>query len=144
MRPWDFFLNKGVPAAVVPSPAFSLTKVMALLVPLVTALAGFLTQKVRETAFSSGEIAALMIALVAFLAFTGAADVLARAYAAAADSSLGVITLPRTAAGKREGVGGTVTVIAVRGSSSPSYLCLDQAGTLAWVPADTVELGAGG
>lgn len=144
MGPLDFFLNKSAPAAAVLSPAFSLTKVMALLVPLVTALAGFLTQKVRETAFSSSEIAALMIALVAFLAFTGAADVLARAYAAAADSSSGVITLPRTAAGRRDGVEGTVTVIAVRGSSSPSYLCLTPDGLLAWVPADTVDLGVGG
>lgn len=109
-----------------------------------TALAGFLTQKVRETAFTSGEIAALMIALVAFLAITGSADVLARAYAAAADArALGVITLPHATPGAlvREGATRAVTVLAVRGSASPSYLCLDDDGSLAWLPADTVVLG---
>jgi hypothetical protein len=85
---YSFFANKGAEAeegAVIEAPAFSITKVMAAVAPLLTAGTTWAVSTLGDTKFNSGQISAIIIALIGFLAVTGAADVLARAVATAAE-----------------------------------------------------------
>jgi hypothetical protein len=156
------FLNKGesaVQATVVKSPAFSLTKVMAAVAPLVTLLTTAITSLVKDgnlKAFSTGQVTTLIVALVGFLAITGAADVLARALATSAETSgEAVKTSASTAANSRYrmvqfgkplsaklkmGPNGhqDVHVLAASDASPHEFLCLLEDESVAWSPASDV------
>lgn len=155
----QLFLNRGVAneaASVVSAPAFSLTKVMAVVAPLVTALVTFVTAKLRSDAFTDGQITVMIVALVAFLAVTASADVMARAIAtAAAKKADGYTAAASTSASARLRMAqfGTplgahlahdgnshedVQVLAVSDANPPEFLCLRADQTLTWAAAATV------
>lgn len=127
------------------APAFSLTKVMATVAPLVTTLVALLSAALPAVDFSSTQITTLLVALLGFLAVTGAADVLARAVAAsarhtstsAARERLLRFPVPLTARLTADGTGPAVSVIAA--AAGPEYLCVREDGTLTWEPAGTVR-----
>jgi hypothetical protein len=72
---------------VVEAPAFSLTKVMALVAPLVTGIASVAINVIKKKDFSPGQWTTIIVALIAFLAITSAADVIARGIATSATKS---------------------------------------------------------
>ena len=140
----EFFLNRGIEGEPVQAPAFSLTKVMATVASLVTTLVAVLTAALPTADFSNAQITTLLVALLGFLAVTGAADVLARAVAAsarhastsAARERLLRFPTPLAARLTADGAGPAVSVIAAAG---PEYLCVREDGTLSWEPAGTVR-----
>ncbi len=86
-NPLQFLLNgepKKKEEAVVEGPAFSLTKVLTvaaiLLLPVVTYIVTYL----ENAKFTTGQVTALILGVLAFLAVASAADVLARGIATAA------------------------------------------------------------
>jgi hypothetical protein len=82
-NPIKFLLNRDASATKVSAPAFSITKDLAttaiILGPLTTALVGWL----GSAHLTDGQYVTLTLALVAFIAILGAADVLARSYVTA-------------------------------------------------------------
>lgn len=154
LNPLNLLLNSDTKdSAVVQAPAFSLTKVMALVAPLVTGLATWLTTAVLEegTSFTTGQITTLLVALIAFLAVTGAADVLARGIATSAQTTasgrLRMITFKSPIPGEVDlnGDGKThmdVTVVAASDADPPELLCLHE-GETSWQPVGKVRLITG-
>ncbi|RNL63198.1 hypothetical protein EFK50_15990 [Nocardioides marmoriginsengisoli] len=152
----DFFLNtskESKEGQVVEAPAFSLTKVMIVLAPLVTTIVTLVTDKVGKTDFSSGEVTAMIVALLALLALTSAADVLARGIAtsaeksaagakAAAEARTQVIPLNPTVAGQlvKDGPDEDVKIVAMSNASPPEFLVLRADDTLSWHPVSSVTL----
>ncbi len=142
------FLNRGVEDELVEAPAFSLTKVMAAIAPLVTAVVTLLAATLAEVEFTSAEITTLLVVLIAFLAVTGAADVLARAVAAsarhaatsAARERLIRFPTPLSASIAAGGADPPVSVIAA--AAGPEYLCVREDGTATWESADNVRFAA--
>jgi hypothetical protein len=93
-NPISFLLNR--PAAVaqpdanaaqpaVDDPAFSLTKVLATAATVLTPLTAILVTQLGDVAFSAGNIVALVLGVLGFLAVASAADVLARGAATGAE-----------------------------------------------------------
>jgi hypothetical protein len=142
VNPIAFLLNRNTTDSQdVQAPAFSLTKVMALVVPVMTLLCGYIAHWIKDTTFSSGQVAALIIAVVAFLAITSSADVIARSRASAASaSSAGVVLLPHPASGTvvQPGADQAVTVLALRIDGPTRFWCLAPDGSTSWESADDV------
>jgi hypothetical protein len=155
------FLNRGVEAAsVVDSPAFSLTKVMAVVAPLMTVLVTFVTGKLRTGTFTYGQITTMIVALVAFLAVTASADVLGRSMAtAAAKKADGYTSAAQTNASARLHMaqfgtplpahlaqGGDahedVQVLAVSDANPPEFLCVRSDQTVSWAAASAITFKA--
>jgi hypothetical protein len=67
--------------------AFSLTKVLSSAAIVIGPIATLLVDKLSKINFSAGQIVALAIGLLGFLALTASADVLGRSYAAGAKNS---------------------------------------------------------
>lgn len=141
MDPIDFLLNrKTTDAQDVQAPAFSLTKVMALVVPVMTLLCGYLAHWIKATTFTSGQVAALIIAVVAFLAVTSSADVIARSRAVGG-SGAGVTLLPHPASATvaLPGPDRAVTVLALRVDGPTRFWCLAPDGSTSWESAEDVR-----
>jgi hypothetical protein len=148
-NPFSLFLNSGKEeAAVVQAPAFSLTKVMALVAPVVTGLTAYLTAAIKNEAFTTGQITTLIVGLMAFLAVTSAADVLARGIAtsahATASGRLRMLTFSSPIPGEVDtnGDGKThmdVTVVAASDANPPELLCVHD-NAVSWQPAIRVKL----
>ena len=151
-NPLSLLLNSNKEdTAVVQAQAFSLTKVMAVLAPLVTALATWLAGQFKEASFTTGQITTLLVALIAFLAVTGAADVLARGIATSAQTTasgrMRMMTFKSPIPGEVDvnGDGKThmdVTVVAASDADPPELLCLHE-GETSWQPVSKVRLVAG-
>ncbi|MGH8894640.1 MAG: hypothetical protein ACRDWY_15255 [Actinomycetes bacterium] len=150
-NPFEFFLNSDPDrekAAIVEAPAFSITKVMAAVAPLVTIVVAAVTagiQRNKDT-FDSGQIIMLIIALLAFLAITGAADVISRGIAAASDKQaagrLRMVQFDTPLKAKRAtGSEGheDVRVVAASDASPPEFLYLGEDEKLRWSPADQIR-----
>lgn len=150
-NPLEFFLNTDptrVESSVVEAPAFSLTKVMAAVAPLVTVVVAVVTSwinKNKET-FDARDITVLIVALLAFLAITGSSDVIARGIAAAsdaqADGRLRMVRFEPPLDGKRDtGAGGheDIRVVAASDASPPEFLYLGENDKLLWSPADKIK-----
>lgn len=167
MEPIKFLLNESEKTKnqhVVDAPAFSLTKVMAVVAPLLTALVTVATNWIKKNDFTAGQITIIIVALIAFLAVTGAADVLARGIAASAKMTSDAATRTaeltsestKAAAAMRlrltpfesaikgqlhqEGRDKDVTVVAVSDGTPAEFLCHDDDGALTWNPVDKVTL----
>lgn len=82
--PIKFLLNRGVDE-VVKAPAFSLTKVLQTAALVLTPLVTLLVSALPKISFSPGQVVTLTVAVLALLAVTGSADVLARGMATSAD-----------------------------------------------------------
>jgi hypothetical protein len=169
--PISFLLNKDTtatgdkpPAAdPVTSSAFSLTKVLSSAAVVVAPLAMLLVDKISDLSFSSGQVVALIVAILGFLAIASAADVLARALANAAgmqaaaatdaaksraaavdaqskgaESGLLLLDKPLAARLQSDGLP-KVTVVAVRGGSENRVLVAAGGGKLSWVDAKYVH-----
>lgn len=144
----DFFLNKGTQnqdAAVVDAPAFSLTKVMAVVAPVVTALAALATSKIKNVNFSESQVTVLIVSLVAFLAVTSSADVLARGIATSAEKTASARTrllrfdTPLVARLKVDGGSETVTILAASDAIPSEYLCVRADQAIEWHKATKLK-----
>jgi hypothetical protein len=148
-NPVDFLLNKS-PAAPsgdpVGAPAFSLTKVLSSAAIVVTPLATLLVDQFTKLSFTSGQIVALTVAILGFLAIASAADVLARAISASADSRAKAVTAAAADSGTvmlleqplaarliSAGEDPRVSVLAVRGGPHNRVLVAQDGGGLSWV-----------
>ncbi len=149
------FLNKGTEdSQVVKAPAFSLTKVMAVVAPVVTALSTAALSWLKSVDFKGPQITVMVVALVAFLAITASADVLARGLATAATTysaalekvagartRLTVFSTPLTATLVLKGLDEAIQVIAVSDEDPPAFLCRRADETIEWRPSKKVTFG---
>lgn len=149
--PLEFFLNSDPEreqAAIVEAPAFSLTKVMAAVAPLVTIVVAAVTagiQRNKDT-FDSGQIITLILGLLAFLAITGAADVISRGIAAASEKQaagrLRMVQFDKPLKARRAtGNEGheDVRVVAASDASPPEFLYLGEDEKLRWAPGSQIK-----
>jgi len=100
----NFMLNRDSADASVKDPAYSLTKVLATGASVVTPLAALLVSRIGSVTFSSAEIVALIVAVLAFLAVVSTADVVSRSLASAKASSPVAQSLPLPPEVKADGV----------------------------------------
>lgn len=89
----DFFTNKNATDADVGSPAFSITKVLTTAALVIAPVVTVVTASVSSLDFTSGQVVVLSVALMAFVAVLGAADVLARAIASSSGGKSGVVAI---------------------------------------------------
>lgn len=150
----SFFLNTDEDeSSVVKAPAFSLTKVMIVVAPLLTTLVTFVTDKLPGADLNGTNLAAIVISLVGFLAITGAADVIARGVAtsaqAKADATVaaqtaksGIVRFETPLSGRLAlpGPDETVHVIAASDTEPPKYLCVREDSSLTWEDSSDVSL----
>jgi hypothetical protein len=156
----DFLLNKGTKAGETDARAFSLTKVLSSGAIVVGPLATLLVDKISNIDFSPGQIVALAIGLLGFLAFTASADVLGRSYAAAtklsSDSAATELRAAQAAHGQlvpfpspvqgrmiAPGADPPVKILASAFGDQAYFLVRSEAGDLSWVPAPQVTFGDG-
>jgi hypothetical protein len=159
----DFLKNENKnKAAAVPTPAFSITKVVAIFAPLLTGLATAVAAAFEEITFTASQVTLLVVGLFAFLAITCAADVLARGRVESAKTSAeGAVAAARAAAqagpaypqefirfssplaasvgrnGHRAG-GIKFEDVKIVAASGGKFLCLRDADRLSWEPANRI------
>jgi hypothetical protein len=144
----DFLLNKGASgdAQVVDAPAFSLTKVLGSAATIIAPLSALLANWLTDANLNAGDYVALTLGLLAFLAITASADVLARAWATAgaADKSAseaGLIPFKAPLAGRRikDGEDAHIKVLAAANRrEGPVFLVAEADGSLAWWPTPQI------
>jgi hypothetical protein len=158
---FNFFLNKDDKDTVVNAPAFSITKVMAVIAPVVTALASVVTSWIRGSNFTSTQVTVLIVSLLAFLAVTASADVIARGMATSAEKqAAGLATSAERKAAARarvvtfdpplkaqlslRGPDEGVTVIAISDALPPEYLCVRNNLSMEWHLSNELVFAAAG
>ena len=145
-NPVDFLLNKGgSDDPVVDAPAFSLTKVLTVAAPVVTAAVALIADKLDDMAFRAVHVTALTVAVLGLVAIAGSADVIARSIATNAKTVANkpatvvrlatLIKAVRTMPGDDE----NVAVTAVSCEQPPRFLCLRADGTLTWEDEDDLR-----
>ncbi|MDQ1695969.1 MAG: hypothetical protein QOJ03_1322 [Frankiaceae bacterium] len=135
-------LNRGSEADEIGAPAFSITKVLATGAVVLTPLTTVLVKSLSNVKFSNGEIVALVIAVLAFCAILGAADVFARAIATAGTSSVGYVPLSPGLKGslKKRGEDTDVNIVATRRNGElGEFLIIDDGGA-SWVKEEAVAV----
>lgn len=151
MKKLNWLLNNAAEtkaAQVVSGPAFSLTKVLGLTVPVMTALTALLTAQLKSATFNAWQITVLVVMVVAFLTVTASVDVASRARATAAksmaDAQRRVALLARCVPATLTAADQSTTAVSVAAwafDDPPSLLCVRADGTTSWEPADTVTWG---
>jgi hypothetical protein len=159
VNPVSFLLNRGdQESQVVGAPAYSLTKVLTSAAVIVGPIATLLVDKLSKVNFSPGQIVALAIGLLGFLAIAAAADVLSRSYAAAAKERSAataaglkaeqaaqgrLVPFPHPVSGRRitREEDRDVKVLASAYGDQPYFLVDEGAGQLTWLPASHVTFG---
>lgn len=154
---YEFFTNKGAARereSLVKAPAFSITKVTNLLVPFLTVAVAWAIAAFRDVDFSNGEVAAIIVAVIALFAITSTADVMARAIVTTAekraDARLHMVQLEAPLPATLENQGGSgpdymVRVLAASDAGKPEFLCLrDGTNVLTWEPASKVHFAGVG
>ena len=148
-EPFKFLLNQTTSttaAQAVESPAFSLTKVMAVLAPLLTAVTAFATSALKDVSFDSGQITMMIVALIAFLAVTASADVLARGIATSADKRASGrqrmlrFDQPLSAQLETKTKDENVKVLAASDAEPPEFLCLHADQKVTWQPQSKLTI----
>ena len=144
----QLFLNQGTEdKQVVEAPAFSLTKVMAVVAPLVTAVVTSVTAALKNVSFSGGQITTLIVSLIAFLAITASADVIARGLATSAQTTAAGrarwvrFDKPLNAQLELQGPDEAVAILAASDASPPEYLCVRADQSLSWEPSSKIIFG---
>jgi hypothetical protein len=147
----NFLLNRDSADTAVSAPAYSITKVLATGAGVVTPLAALLVSQIGSVAFSSTEIVALIVAVLAFLAVVSTADVVSRSLASTRTGSVSH-SLPVAPEAKsdevlfefipvrkgilhQDGPDPDVQILAGRGHQ---LLIAEPGKRLAWVPQDQV------
>jgi hypothetical protein len=144
-NPMEFFLNSSESAkqgAVVDAPAFSLTKVLSAGAIVVTPIATLVVDKVSNLNFSTGQVVALGLGVLAFLAVTASADVLARAWATSATgkpSALIRFDSPISGHHVKPGADTSIEVLAASGTDQP-YFLVREGNKLTWLPDAQVRI----
>jgi hypothetical protein len=142
----DFLSNKGAENPLVASPAFSLTKWLQTGALVLTPLVTVLVAAIPKVDFTTWQIVALTAALLAFLATTASADVLARGVAAGAEKLAAgttgkVVAIDPPVRGFLSADTRTaVTVVAAR-PQGPDFLVV-RADALEWVAQAAVSFDA--
>ena len=159
--PISFLLNSDVSTqtdnGAVSAPAFSLTKVMAVVAPLLTALVSTVLSNIKGVNWSTTDYVWMIVSLVAFLTVTASADVLARAIATSAKRRAdAAVRVAATRADARtrlmrfavpvpgylapQGADGVrVHVLAASDAEPPEFLCIHDDTTMTWESAVTFD-----
>lgn len=148
----SLILNRGTEEQqVVTAPAFSLTKLLQTAALVLTPLVSLLVKYLADVKFSTWQVTVLISAVLAFLAFTASADVLARALATSADklaqavkdrsSEIVPLDPPRNARRAMPGPDKQVQIVAVRAGTG-HFLALQES-SLLWVPQSEVYTASG-
>lgn len=149
-NPIKFLTNEGADAGTtgVVAPAFSLTKVLASAAIIIGPIATLIVNKVGDVDFSPGQIVALALGLLGFLAIVTAADVIARAIAAAAGKrakatqagfARTIIFSQPLPSELKEPAGRAVIALAVAQGDEDLYLIREEE-KLRWLPAAELDL----
>jgi hypothetical protein len=147
LNPVRFLLNQGPQpeaAAVVKAPAFSITKVLSAAAIIVGPIAAVVVDKVKADGLSTHDYVVLAVALLAFLAITASADVIARAVASAAatraEANAALIAqftpFKKPLPGRRVETGADVPVEIL--ASAIDYFLVREDGDLRWQPASKI------
>lgn len=165
LNPVDFLLNrsdKDKKTQVVEAPAFSLTKVLTVATPVITAVAALLARQVEDVKFSAGNITVMIIGVIGLVTIAGSADMIARSLATkaapapaetpAAGEPAQIVRLatPVKAIKARPGKDENVTAAALSVENPPRFLCLHADSSLTWEKEEDLTLlgavvvGAGG
>lgn len=143
----EFFLNEGQEdQTVVQAPAFSITKVMAVIAPLMTAVVTVVTAQLKDVNFTSGQFVALIVSLIAFLAITGACDVIARGLATSAEKTANArgrwvrFDVPLVARLELPGADEDISILAASDADPTEFLCVRQDNSITWEPASQVKI----
>jgi hypothetical protein len=80
-NPIKLLLNRDAKGETVTAPAFSITKVTATIGVVLAPLATYLVKAIADVKFTSGQVVALISAILGLLAIAASADVIARAIA---------------------------------------------------------------
>jgi hypothetical protein len=146
----QFLLNQDPRPGEVDTRAFSLTKVLSSAAIIVGPLATVVVDTLTKINFSAGQIVALAIGLLGFLAITASADVLGRSYAAAGrghapTSSAGFVPFPHAVAGQliSPDADPSIKIYASAFGDRAYFLVSDQSGVFSWMPAASVTFGDG-
>ena len=153
MNLFDFLLNRTeTDKQFVQAPAFALTKVLTAAAVIVTPLATLIVEKTSSVDLTSGQYVTLALGLLAFLAVTSSADVLARSIAAAGQQKAGALV---AAAGRlipfdaplqgrrmKEGTSShvDVQVLATAQGDGPLFLVKEAAAPLEWAKASEIKI----
>jgi hypothetical protein len=127
----------------VDSPAFSLTKVMATAALVLTPVTTYLVKKIGDVNFSSWQVVVLIAAVLAFLAVTAAADVLARSLATFGTSSQSFVPIDPgwTAKHLKTDEDVMVTVIAARRIGDGGEFLIVEDDKMSWVRRTELKVG---
>lgn len=145
-NPVDFLLNKGGPdEAVVDAPAFSLTKVLTVAAPVVTAAVALISDKLDNMDFQAVHVTTLTVAVLGLVAIAGSADVIARSIASGAQAdatepaSVVRLATPIKAVRILPGDDENVEVTALSCEQPPRFLCLRADASLSWEEEDDLR-----
>ena len=146
MGPVDFLLNRvdepRPVAQVVEAPAFSLTKVMAIITPLLAGGTAVAARTLDDVDFNATHVIVLIVAVVAFLAVTMSADLLSRGIATAsekvASQRITILQQPLKVRLSIQGGEQPAHIVGVSNTAPASFLCLFDNKTTAWVTSDKV------
>jgi hypothetical protein len=157
--PVNFLLNRDdEDKQVVEAPAFSVTKVLTLATPVITAVFALLAKRIEDLHFGEAHVTTMIVAVLGMVALIVSADLIARGSAtrakattepaeqaesgSAGESAEGagltgpaaVIRLATSirAIRVRTGDDDVVTVAAVACEQPPRFLCLYENGSLSW------------
>lgn len=144
----DFLLNKGASGdeQVVAAPAFSLTKVLGSAATIIAPLSALLVNWLSDVTLTARDYVVLTLGLLAFLAITSSADVLARAWATAATADksapdAGLIPFKAPLPARRITTAADVAVkvlAAANRREGPVFLLAEADGSLGWWPTSQV------
>ncbi len=140
----SLFLNRDANNIAVTAPAYSLTKIMTVVVPVLTAVSGLAIDRMKKDTFSDGQVTALIIAVIGFLTIVIAADLLARGIATGRQP-VAIFPNPIGARLAQDGPDASVDVIACSSGDETRFLCrASDAQTWTWAPAGDVTFRATG
>jgi hypothetical protein len=150
-------LNRGDEAEssqVVDAPAFSLTKVLASGAVVITPIAAAVVTTLKDGKISTQQYVLLGLGVLAFLAITASADVLARAIATAAEkkaeaataSTAGLLRFSPPLPGRRILDSATepdpaIEILAAVNAGKPFFL-VKEGDEISWLPAAKVHQGS--
>jgi hypothetical protein len=156
----EFLFNRQPKPGELDARAFSLTKILSSAAIIVGPVATVLVHTIGRVHFSPGQIVALAIGLLGFLAITASADVLGRSYAAGAqsrsDAAANELKASQAAAGQfvqfphpvpgRMIAAGEDPHVEIYGSAFGDqgyFLVREESGVFSWKPASMVTFGDG-
>lgn len=145
-NPISLLLNRGVENQAVTAPAFSITKVIATSAVVLAPLGTYLVKAIANVKFTPGQVVALIVAILAVLALTSSADVLARSIATRGQTELsGYVPVDPVVGATliQPGADAAVDIVAMRRvGDTAQYLVYEPGKRLRWVGRADLAIGS--